>query len=138
MASSLTTAASLLGSRPEAANRYRDRLARAYAAQGRWDEALVVRRQMVREMADDPDAHVTLAILLEQKGDWTEAAGEYQSAIRLGPRMWWTHAAAGNAYARHGLFQDAVAAYQAAIGLAPERADLRGRLNALTTRPAGA
>jgi len=134
-ASSLTTAVSLLReSGPDQTREYRHRLARAYAAQGQWDQAVAVRRQMVRDAPGDAEGRVGLALLLEEHGEWGEASREYQAAAELAPRMSSIHASAGDAYARHGLFSDAVSAYQTALRLSPDRADVRSRLAAVYER----
>jgi tetratricopeptide (TPR) repeat protein len=111
------------------AKAYGERLARAYGTRGQLADAITVRRGIVQAAPSDAGAHIGLAQLLEQRGDWTEAYREYQSATRLASRQAsWVHAGAGDAYARHDLLPEAAAAYHQALELDPRQEWVRTRL----------
>jgi tetratricopeptide (TPR) repeat protein len=61
-------------------------LARANSALGRLDDALFEARRAVTTDPDNPEAHLALAQVLEQREEWGEAGQAYAAAGRLNPQ----------------------------------------------------
>jgi Flp pilus assembly protein TadD len=121
-------------SAPRQVNAYRARLAGHLTRRGQLDRALAVRRQILTEAPQDPWAHFSVAHLHELRGEATEAYREYRLTQEVGRADWSINAEVARGYARQGHLQEAVAAYEAAVRLAPQPADLRMELAALLTR----
>jgi tetratricopeptide (TPR) repeat protein len=61
-------------------------LARASAGLGKLDDALYEAREAVSLDGDSAQAHIDLAHVYEQRGEWRQAFDEYETASRLDPR----------------------------------------------------
>lgn len=68
---------------------------------------------------DGPALHVTLGSALERSGQSYAALVEYQQAIALHPTVGAWHAL-GSFHARQGRWNEAAAAYEAALGINPD------------------
>jgi tetratricopeptide (TPR) repeat protein len=116
------------------ANRYRARLASILTRRGDMTGALVLRRQAVKVMPNDPRLHLELAWLLEARQDLAEAIGEFELARVLGQGDWDVQAPVAMAFVQHGLLREAVAPAQRAVQLNPSADDLRILLGDLYAR----
>jgi curved DNA-binding protein CbpA len=61
-------------------------LARASAGLGKLDDALYEAREAVSLAGESAQAHIDLAHVYEQRGEWRQAFDEYETASRLDPR----------------------------------------------------
>jgi Flp pilus assembly protein TadD len=61
-------------------------LARSNTALGRLDDALFEARRAVTTDPNNPEAHLALAQVLEQREEWSEAGHAYAAAARLNPQ----------------------------------------------------
>ena len=119
---------------PQQVNSYRARLAGFLTRRGQLDRALALRRQILAEAPQDPWAHFAAAYLHELRGEATEAYREYRRTEELGRADWSINAQIARGYVRQGYLREAVAAYEAAVRLAPQPTELRMELAALFTR----
>jgi tetratricopeptide (TPR) repeat protein/O-antigen ligase len=107
------------GTSREAVARYGDWLGQLLARRGQADQALVLYREIVAAVAEDPYVRTSLAKLLEGQGRWSEALPEYQAAEQLAPDHAGLRFDIGQAYVRHGLVQEGVTALEAVVANAP-------------------
>src|SRR5882724_4554926 len=112
----------------EAARRYRPVYPEASAVEGRiyreaafLDNASKSFRRAIKEGGGfQPEAHVGLARILEDKGQYAEAVAEYQKAIdQLSDTEPIIYQLLGAAYERMQKYKEAVAAYENYLTLAP-------------------
>lgn len=112
----------------EAARRTRPAYAEASAVEGRIhregafdDKAIASFRRAIREgKGVQPEAHVGLARVLEEKGQLDEAVAEYQKALaQLSDSEPVIYQLLGAAYERQEKYKEALAAYEKYLALAP-------------------
>ena len=100
-------------------------------------EAADALREAIRQTPDQPDPHLTLATVLAQQGNPTEAAAERKKGAEL-ERVAMNRQRAtvstntGNSLLQKGQIADAIERYQEALGEDPNYAEAhRGLANAL-------
>ena len=134
-ADALVTALGLLGPEDQHERQaYRNLLATEYERLGRFAQAVVVRREQLKERPRDATLHVQLASALERSGQAAESVAAYQAAERLAPDDAWVRGYTVEAYVRQGLTADAVRAYEALLRVAPFDVERRVQLAALYVR----
>jgi tetratricopeptide (TPR) repeat protein/O-antigen ligase len=111
-------------------NWQRSRLAWFLERRGQFREALPVLRQMVADTPNEPVWRLDLARVIERTDGWSEALPEYRTALRLARGNRDVRRAVAEAFASHGLLQEAVGIYEESMpaGLDPAHADVRMRL----------
>lgn len=97
-----------------------DAHATALAADGRRDEALAVRRRMIKAAPQSISAHHNLGSILGDLGRNREAELAARQAMALGGRAPETWLVLGHALQGQGKTQEAIEAYRAAIALRPD------------------
>ena len=112
----------------DAARRTRPLYAEASAVEGRinreaafTEQAINSFRRSIREAKGfQPEAHVGLARVLEEKGQYAEATAEYRKALeQLSDSEPVIYQLLGAAYEKQQKYKDAVAAYEKYLQLAP-------------------
>jgi len=89
---------------------------------GRLDEAEQTYRRSIELAADQTVAHFNLAVLLQQKGEWSPALKELRTVLRLDPNHAWAHYQVGMIEDSQGNDSRAVEAYARAFTLDPQLA----------------
>ena len=128
------SAVAVAGSDAAGLNEHRNRLAAVVARRGDMAGALAIRRQIVQAAPNDPGARLELARLLEQQGSIADALREYETARVLGSAEGHVQHAVAQAFARHGLLREAVAAAERGVRLKTSDDELRVELADLYAR----
>jgi Flp pilus assembly protein TadD len=113
---------------------YHFNLARAHGLLGRWDVAVNEYRQAQRLLPDDYAVTFNLGLALRKAGDTAGAVPELARAAELNPQDASFQLALARAYDELGRKQEAVAAYQQTLALAPDATEapiIRSRIDAL-------
>lgn len=113
---------------------YHFNLARAHGLLGHWDVAVNEYRQAQRLLPDDYAVTFNLGLALRKAGDTAGAVPELARAAELNPQDASFHLALARAYDELGRRQEAVAAYQQTLALAPDATEaplIRSRIDAL-------
>jgi tetratricopeptide (TPR) repeat protein len=128
-AEALASAIGLLGP-SEAGERqgYQELLALEYTRLDRLPEAIVVRREQLRQRPGDVAVQVHLAVLLDRTGQAEGSVTAIQAAERLAPENTWVRGNAMDIYGRQGRLADAVQAGEALVRVAPFDAERRVQL----------
>ncbi len=103
-------------------------LGTAYAAAGRFDEAIAHDREALRLDPQMTEAWTNLGATLGRQGKEDEAMEAYRQAIRVGPNDPVPHINLGRTLARVGRVDEAVAEFRSALAIAPEDAEARSSL----------
>src|ERR671935_249728 len=90
--------------------------------QQRYNEALAVYRELIRQERANADAHYSLGIVYERLGQDKAAIDAYREVIRLQPNDAETYANLGIVYGRMGQHDQAAAAYRELVRLKPTEA----------------
>jgi len=100
-------------------------------------EAAAALREAIRQKPDAPDPHLTLANVLMQQGDKTEAAAERQKGadlerVSMNRQRATVSTSSGNSLLQKGQVEDAIERYQEALHDDPNYVEAhRGLANAL-------
>jgi tetratricopeptide (TPR) repeat protein len=97
-------------------------LGRAFAADGKLDEAKRLYAEALSHTADDPETHFCLGKVLDQQGNLDSAIAEFNQALRSPQFREPAHVCIGIALAKEKKYNEAVAHYQEALRLNPESA----------------
>jgi tetratricopeptide (TPR) repeat protein len=65
-------------------------------------------------------AHNNLGVILQQKGEWSDAAPHFEMTVRLRPRYASAHVNLGSTYAHLDRWEEAMRCYQTALELEPD------------------
>jgi tetratricopeptide (TPR) repeat protein len=132
-AGALQTAVSLADGDVTARNGYRDDLAQLYDRQGRYREAVLVRRQMVQ---DSPHAgnRWNLALVLHRAGNREEALEQLDLAARASTPTAHFHVTKARILGELERLPAAIQEYEAALRVDPGRVDARMELADLLAR----
>ncbi len=113
-------------------------LAALYEAQGAYEEATVLYRQLVERHPDMGAAYAGLGFALAAQGRYSGAQRAYQDALRRGERSARLYARLGHAYAALGHvdehLQSARAAYRAALQIDAQMRDVHTHLARVEAR----
>lgn len=113
-------------------------LAALYEAQGAYEEATLLYRQLVERHSDMGIAYARLGFSLAAQGRYSGAQRAYQDALRRGERSASLYARLGHAYAALGHvdehLQSARAAYRAALQMDAQIADVHAHLARVEAR----
>jgi Flp pilus assembly protein TadD len=104
--------------------------AASYARTADWRDRLTFETGVLRQYADDPDAHAGLGIALAERGRLDEAVSHLSRAAALDPGNADTHINLCAAFQKIGRFEEAVREGREAARLRPQQAD--GRTNLAT------
>ena len=113
---------------------YHFNLARASGLLGLWDQAVSEYRQAQRLLPGDYAVTFNLGLALKKAGDLAGAAEELEKAAELNPEDASFRLALARTYEDLGRKQEAVAAYQQTLVLAPDATEapiIRARIDAL-------
>jgi tetratricopeptide (TPR) repeat protein/O-antigen ligase len=113
---------------------YRRRLVALLERRDDKEGVLALRRQAVKAAPNDAVAHLELAGTLEWRQEREEAAREYETARMLGPTDAGLQRAVAQAFARLGLFREAIGVAEHGLRLDPSADDLRVELGDLYSK----
>ncbi len=108
-------------------------LTMALTAAGRYQEAVVVYRQMIQKYPELSDAHFGLAVALAGLNDVDGAIESYREVIRLTPNNPRAHNNLGSQLLKKGEVQEAISEYRTAVGLDSSDPILHGNLGSVLT-----
>ena len=103
-------------------------LGAAFAASGKFEQAIGEFREAVRLDAGNGQAHYALAGLLLEARQYEDAVGEFRAALRLMPDSIEAHDSLGIALASGGKLDEAISEFRAALRLTPESVKARNNL----------
>ncbi|MFC5607040.1 tetratricopeptide repeat protein [Variovorax soli] len=106
-------------------------LAMAWHREGRWDAAERIYRGLLERPAGNANATHFLGVLLNQRGDTTQAMQFIRRSVALDPTVPDWHNNLGNVLLESGRVDEAASAYEEAARLAPGRADIQNNLGVL-------
>jgi tetratricopeptide (TPR) repeat protein len=113
---------------------YHFNLARAHGLLGNWDVAVTEYREAQRLLPDDYAVTFNLGLALRKAGDTAGSLQELERAAELNPLDASFRLALARIYEEVGRKQDAVAAYQQTLAMAPDATEaplIRARIDAL-------
>jgi tetratricopeptide (TPR) repeat protein len=97
-------------------------LVEAYRACRRYDEALALTDELLRESVDDPQLLAVKGRLLRARGDLPEAVRVLEDAVRRDPTITWAYTELGSAYWYQNRFREALQAAETALERDPTSA----------------
>lgn len=95
-------------------------LRNVYASTWRLEPARVEAEKYLALSPDEPNAHDSLGLVLQQAGNYAEALRHYQHALDLDPAFDIAIFHIGNTYAEQGRYREALAAYQRHVDMMKE------------------
>jgi tetratricopeptide (TPR) repeat protein len=95
-------------------------LARAYADEGKVDDAIAHFTEAVRLTPDAPELHYALATVLGRRGKLAEAATHYSEALRIRPNYAEAHTSLGSLLLKQGKTDQAIDEYSEALRIKPD------------------
>ncbi len=95
-------------------------VASVYVRTGRSDEAERALEDALARDSLDADAHRWLAWVWEERGDEARAIAEYETAIRLNPRVWVYHSDLAGWLTFNGRYEEAIPHYSEIRRLVPD------------------
>jgi tetratricopeptide (TPR) repeat protein len=106
----------------------RNNLGRAFAEEGKSEEAIAQYRRILEIEPGYAEARNNLGIALFKNGDLDGAIGEYRKTLETEPDYLAARINLGNALGAKGLSDEAIAQYQKAIEISPDDAEARYNL----------
>jgi tetratricopeptide (TPR) repeat protein len=106
----------------------RNYLGFALARERKYPEAMEQLVEALRLKSDYPEAHINLALVLDEQGRFQEAIAHFTEALRIDPKCAKAHANWAMVLTRKGLLREAEKHYSEALRINPEDAEVHNNL----------